>query len=254
MHFEIITLFPEFFDGFFSTSIIGRAREKGALTEHRILLRDFALNRYGQVDDAPYGGGAGMVLRPEPAGAAILKARELCAGKKTRTLFLTPQGRRLTQPVAAEYASEWEAVVIFCGHYKGLDERVVEKYVDDEVSIGDYVLTGGELPAMVFIDAVVRLLDNVLGDRKSAENDSLATGLLEGPLYTRPEEFEGMKVPEVLRSGHFKKIGEWAMEQSLARTWHRRPDLINEESLDKEQKEILKKIKESSHASHHQRT
>lgn len=227
MHFEIITLFPEMFDLFLGSSIIGRARGKGCFTEHRILLRDYALNRYGQVDDEPYGGEPGMVLRPEPASQAIREGLEQCRGKKCRTVFFTPQGRLFRQSIAEEYAGSVEAVVILCGHYKGLDERVCEKYVDDQLSVGDYVLTGGELPAMVFMDAVVRLLDNALGNKGSAAGDSFANGrLLEHPLYTRPEVFEDMRVPDVLLSGHHKRIEEWKKEQSILRTRARRPDLL----------------------------
>ena len=245
MHVEIITLFPELFDAFFATSIVGRAREKGALTENRLLLRKHALNRYGQVDDAPYGGGPGMVLRPEPAAAAILEARANCRGGKPRTIFFSPQGALFTQEKARAFAAQGGDFVLFCGHYKGLDERVIEKYVDEEISVGDYVLTGGELPAMVFIDAVARLLPDVLGDPASALGDSLEGGLLEGPLYTRPEAFEGLRVPEVLLSGHRKKIGEWALAQSLKRTQDRRPDLIRGAAPDGEKSKRLEKIKES---------
>ena len=243
MHFEIITLFPEMFDAFLCASIIGRAKTKGCFTENRILLRKYALNRYGQVDDEPYGGEAGMVLRPEPAVKAILEAKTNCGERKSRVVYFTPQGRSFTQSIALEYAKETEAVVLFCGHYKGLDERVCEKYVDDEISIGDFILTGGELPAMVFMDAVVRLQAEALGNFDSARGDSHMDGLLEYPLYTRPEEFEGMKVPSVLVSGHHKLIAEWKKEMSLRRTLNRRPDLVLKKELSKEEKKLLNKIK-----------
>jgi len=243
MHFEIITLFPEMFETFLGASIIGRARNKGCFTENRILLRKYALNRYGQVDDEPYGGEPGMVLRPEPAVKAIEEAKANCGARKTRVIYFTPQGRLLTQAVALEYAKGIEAAVLFCGHYKGLDERVCEKYVDDEISIGDYVLTGGELPSMVFMDAVVRLQTDALGNPDSAKSDSHMDGLLEHPLYTRPEEFEGAKVPEILTSGHHKKIEEWKREMALRRTLKRRPDLLEKRELTKEEKRILNNIK-----------
>jgi tRNA (guanine37-N1)-methyltransferase len=158
-------------------------------------------------------------------------------------VYFTPQGRLLTQAVALEYAKDVEAAVLFCGHYKGLDERVCDKYVDDEISVGDYVLTGGELPAMVFMDAVVRLQTDALGNPESAKSDSHMDGLLEHPLYTRPEEFEGLKVPEVLMSGHHLRIQEWKREMALRRTWERRPDLLGKRELTKEEKKILNKIK-----------
>jgi len=249
MHFEIITLFPEFFEGFFGTSIVGRAREKGRFTENRIQLRRFALNRYGQVDDEPYGGG--MVLRPEPATSAIEEALRNCEARKRRVIFFTPQGRPLTQHDVRRFAREWEALVLLCGHYKGLDERVIERSVDEEISVGDYVLTGGELPAMIFMDALIRLLEDVLGDKRSAEGDSFYKGLLEGPLYTRPEVFEGSVVPEVLKCGDPKRIADWSLEQALRRTVERRPDLLKETVLNEKEEKLLKKIKELPYASTH---
>jgi len=234
MHFEIITLFPELFDGFMATSIIGRAKKNRLLTEHRLHLRDYAINEYGQVDDAPYGGEAGMVLRPEPAAAAIKAAKELCGEKKAKVIFFTPQGKVFTQAMAHNLAASLDAAVLFCAHYKGLDERVCEKYVDEEISIGDYVVTGGELPAMVFMDALVRLREHVLGNKASAEDDSF---------HTRPEEFEGVKVPEVLRSGHHKQITEWSRKESLRRTLLRRPDLLRPETVSEKDWKILQTIK-----------
>jgi tRNA (guanine37-N1)-methyltransferase len=244
MHFEIITLFPEMFDGFFQASIIGRAKAAGIFSENRILLRKYALNRYGQVDDAPYGGQAGMVLRAEPAAKAIGEAAANCGGRPVRRIFFTPQGVPLTQKLVIELSAAVRDFVLFCGHYKGLDERVCEKYIDLEVSAGDYVLTGGELPAMMFIDALVRLDEGALGNTDSAGDDSfMRSGLLEHPLYTRPEVFEGSPVPEVLRSGHPKRIEEWKQYERLKRTWLRRPDLLREEVLRPEEREMLIKIK-----------
>jgi tRNA (guanine37-N1)-methyltransferase len=248
MQFEIITLFPELFDAFFKTSIIGRALEKGYFSENRIQLRQFALNKYGQVDDALYGGEPGMVLRPEPAAAAIQAGLSNCNKKKARTIFFTPQGKPLDQPGVREYAKDVETFVLFCGHYKGLDERVREKYIDDEISLGDYVLTGGELPAMVFIDAVVRLIENVLGNAESAAGDSFSDCFLEHPVYTRPELFEDMQVPAILRSGHHKQIDAWNRAASLERTYQRRPDLLEKRNLSQTEKEIINKIKERNNA------
>jgi tRNA (guanine37-N1)-methyltransferase len=243
MHFEIITLFPEMFDNFMNTSIVGRAKKNGLLTENRINPRTYAVNDYGQVDDAPYGGEAGMVMRPEPAAAAIAAAKANCGERTAKVIFFTPQGKVLTQSMALEMAETLEAAVLFCGHYKGLDERVCERYIDEEISIGDYVVTGGELPAMVFMDAVIRLRENVLGNKASAEDDSFHTGFLEHPLYTRPEEFEGMKVPEVLRGGHHRQIQDWYRYQSLKRTFLRRPDLLRMDLLNEKDRKILEKIK-----------
>ncbi|MBL8027062.1 MAG: tRNA (guanosine(37)-N1)-methyltransferase TrmD [Fibrobacteres bacterium] len=244
MHFELITLFPEQFDSFFSTSIIGRAAKKGCFTENRIQLRKHGLNKYGQVDDDAYGGEAGMVMRPEPATAAIREAVANCSDKKAKVIYFTPQGRPLNQDIVKEYAcGDTNALVLFCGHYKGLDERVCETIIDDEISIGDYILTGGELPAMIFMDAVIRFQDEALGNFASATGDSFTSRFLEHPLYTRPEVFEGMAVPEVLISGHHKRIEEWRLEMRLRRTLKRRPDLIEKEVLTKEEKKILNKIK-----------
>lgn len=243
MHFEIITLFPEMFDLFFSSSIVGRAKAKGCYTENRIGLRKYALNRYGQVDDEPYGGEPGMILRCEPAAAAIREAAANCGDAKPRVVFFTPQGRLLTQAVAQEYASAKTPAVLFCGHYKGLDERIIEGFVDDEISVGDFVLTGGELPAMVFMDAVIRLLDDAIGNIESARRDSFQEGRLEGPIYTRPEEFEGRKVPDILLSGHHKNIEEWKKIEGLRRTLKRRPDLIDKQTWSDEDRKRIEKLK-----------
>lgn len=242
MHFEIITLFPAMFNSFLETSIIGRAKKKSCFSVNLIDLRKHGLNKYGQVDDEAYGGEAGMVMRPEPASAAIKEAVENCGGVKKKVVYFTPQGRLLTQDIVAEYSRE-EAVVVFCGHYKGLDERVVMSLVDDELSIGDYVLTGGELPTMVFMDSVIRLLDDALGNSESAVSDSFSGRFLEHPLYTRPEVFEGMAVPPVLLSGHHKNIEAWKMEMRLRRTFERRPDLFENTELTKNEIDIINKIK-----------
>ncbi len=222
MRIDIISLFPEMFEVPFSTSILGRARRQGIVDIELINLRQFATDRRGTVDDAPFGGGAGMVLKPEPLFAAV----ESVAGPK-KVVLLTPQGRPFNQAIARQLAGEPHLVMV-CGHYEGVDERVREALVDDELSIGDYVLTNGTLAAMVVVDAVVRLLPGALGSEDSAGSDSFGIdGLLEHPHYTRPAEFRGLKVPEVLLSGNHERIAAWRRQQSLARTAARRPDLTS---------------------------
>jgi len=220
---DIITIFPRMFIGAFDEGILRRARQRGLVEITLHPLRAFAIDRWGTVDDYPYGGGAGMVLRPEPIAKALEYIRRL-RGRLGRVIFLTPQGERLSQEKVNELSLE-EHLVLLCGRYKGIDERIRQKYVTDEISIGDYVLSGGEFPAMVLVDAVVRLLPGALGDAESALEDSFQTGLLDAPWYTRPEVFEGMKVPEVLLSGDHKKIKEWRLKESVCRTRERRPDL-----------------------------
>ncbi len=220
---DIITIFPRMFIGAFDEGILRRARQKGLVEITLHPLRAFAIDKWGTVDDYPYGGGAGMVLRPEPIAKALEHVRRL-RGRLGRVIFLTPQGERLSQEKVNELSLE-EHLVLLCGRYKGIDERIRQKYVTDEISIGDYVLSGGEFPAMVLVDAVVRLLPGALGDAESALEDSFQTGLLDAPWYTRPEAFEGMKVPEVLLSGDHKRIKEWRLKESMRRTRERRPDL-----------------------------
>ncbi|MGL1903368.1 MAG: tRNA (guanosine(37)-N1)-methyltransferase TrmD [Fibrobacterales bacterium] len=217
---NIITLFPEMFQ-LLGHSIIGRAQEKEVIDVSLIDLRDFAINKYGQVDSTPYGGEAGMVLRPEPIVDAI-KASHTEPGI---VIYMTPQGKVFDQAMAKEFATA-ENITIICGHYKGIDERVCDKYVTHEVSIGDYVLTGGELGAMVVVDATTRMITGALGNQDSATSDSFYENRLAWPVYTRPREFEDMKVPDVLLSGDHKKIKIWQKEQSLKRTQERRPDLL----------------------------
>ncbi len=224
MNFHVLTLFPEMIENAMSESIMGRAQKKGAITLEAINIRDYANNKHGQVDDYPYGGGAGMVMQAPPIYHAYEALVEKL-GKKPRVVYMTPQGRVFNQKVAEEFAAE-EDLVILCGHYEGIDERVLELIVTDNVSIGDYVLTGGELPAMVIMDTVSRLVSGVLHNDTSAEFESFHDNLLEYPQYTRPEEFMGMRVPDVLLSGHHKNIEAWRAEQSLKRTKERRPDLL----------------------------
>jgi tRNA (guanine37-N1)-methyltransferase len=222
MRIDCITLFPEMFVPM-GLSIMGRAQKSGVLDFRTIYLRDFAINDYGQVDDAPYGGEAGMVLRPEPLAKAIDSTGVRKGGANSRVVYLSADGERLTHKLADELKS-YERLVLVCGHYKGIDERIRESCIDLEVSVGDFVVSGGELPAMLLADAVVRLLPGVLGKAESGATDSFALedGLLGWPVYTRPEEFEGMRVPEVLLSGHHKNIQAWQMEQARARTKERR--------------------------------
>lgn len=231
----MLTLFPEMFDGVFGASILGKARDKGIVALSAVNFRDYANNKHNTVDDYPYGGGGGMVLKPEPLFAAVedLVSRQ-GAVVAPRVILMCPQGAPFTQRKAEELAGE-EHLIFVCGHYEGYDERIREHLVTDEISIGDYVLTGGELPAMVVIDSVARLLPGVLGNETSAVTDSFSTGLIEHPHYTRPAVFRGWEVPEVLMSGHHAKVDQWRREQSLLRTLKRRPELLERVELtDKE--------------------
>ncbi|WP_338543148.1 tRNA (guanosine(37)-N1)-methyltransferase TrmD [Paenibacillus tundrae] len=240
MKVDVLTLFPEMFDGVFGTSILGKAQTKGLVSLNAVNFRNYATNKHNTVDDTPYGGGGGMVLKPDPIFAAvedILDQREeatVPTMKAPRIILMCPQGETFTQQKAEELVQE-DHLIFICGHYEGYDERIREFLVTDELSIGDYVLTGGELPAMVAIDSVVRLIPGVLGNETSAVTDSFSTGLLEYPHYTRPPEFRGMKVPDVLLSGHHLNIDAWRREQSLLRTLERRPDMLESAELtDKE--------------------
>ncbi len=237
MRIDVLTLFPEMFDGVFGASILGKARDKGIVSLEAINFREYSNNKHNTVDDYPYGGGGGMVLKPEPVFAAVedLMAKKE-SGARPRVILMCPQGESFTQKKAEELAKE-EHLVLICGHYEGYDERIREYLVTDELSIGDYVLTGGEIPAMTVIDSVVRLLPGVLGNETSAVTDSYSTGLLEYPHYTRPPVFRDWAVPDVLVSGNHAKIDTWRREQSLLRTLKRRPDLLEKAELtDKERK------------------
>ena len=226
MNFHILTLSPDMVMDGLNTSIIGRAIEAGLLSIEAINIRDYANNKHMKVDDYPYGGGAGMLMQAEPVyGAYQAVIERIQAQKKPRVVYLTPQGPTFTQRMAEEYAKE-EDLILLCGHYEGIDERILEEIVTDYVSIGDYVLTGGELPAMVMIDAISRLVPGVLSNEVSAEFESFQDDLLEYPQYSRPEEWHGKKVPEVLLSGHHANIAKWRQEQSILRTKERRPDLL----------------------------
>lgn len=235
MKINILTLFPEFFSNFKTESIIGKALNKGLLEINIINIRDYCLDKHKQADDIPFGGGAGMVMKGEPIVRAL---KEL----KGRVIYPSPQGVVYNQSIAIEL-SKLEEITIICGHYEGVDERVIENYVDMEISIGDFVLTGGELPAMIIADSVARMVPNVI-KKDSYENDSFFNGLLDHPHYTQPREFEGLSVPEVLYSGHHKKIDEWRLKESLKRTRLRRPDLLGNREFTKLEKKLMKEIEE----------
>ena len=227
MVIDCITIFPEMFAPM-KQSIMGRAQAKGLLEFNTVYLRDFAINDYGQVDDVPYGGEPGMVLRPEPLAQAIRSTGVKQDGGKV--IYLTADGVPFTHEIAEELSHE-NHLVLVCGHYKGIDDRIRQTEVDMEISIGDFVVSGGELPAMLVTDAVVRLIDGALGNRESGDTDSFAQGVLGWPVYTRPEVFEGKRVPEVLLSGHHKNISEWRRQESLKRTQERRPDILEKIKL-----------------------
>ena len=226
-----------------STSIIGRAMSKELLTIEAVNIRDFAENKHNRVDDYTYGGGAGMLMQAGPVYGAYQSVVEK-AKSKPRVIYLSPQGQTFSQTMAEEFAKE-EELVFLCGHYEGIDERVLEEIVTDYVSIGDYVLTGGELPAMVMIDAISRLIPGVLHNDVSAEFESFQDNLLEYPQYTRPEEWQGKKVPEILLSGHHANVEKWRREQSVIRTAQRRPDLLEKADLTQKEKDLAKKYLQS---------
>lgn len=238
MNINVLSLFPPMFEGVFQHSIMKKAQEKNAVSLNVVDIREFADNKR-QVDDYPFGGGAGMVLKPEPIFNAV---ESLTQESTPRVILMCPQGERFTQQKAEELAAEKELVFI-CGHYEGYDERIREHLVTDEISIGDFVLTGGELAAMTVIDSIVRLLPGVLGNADSPVRDSFSTGLLEHPQYTRPAEFRGWKVPEVLTSGNHGKVDQWREEQTLKRTLERRPDLLEKIELNDKQQKIIAQLK-----------
>jgi tRNA (guanine37-N1)-methyltransferase len=239
--FDVVTLFPEMFEAVTESGVTGRARERKLFELVLWNPRSFASNSYRTVDDRPYGGGPGMVMMVEPLEKAITAARQRqkSAGvKQSRTVYLSPQGRRLDHQLVMEYAA-LQGLVLLAGRYEGVDERLIGRAIDEELSIGDYVLTGGELAAMVVMDAVVRQMPGVLGDADSAGQDSFVSGLLEYPHYTRPEVYEGEAVPEVLLSGNHADIARWRLKQALGRTWRRRPELLEARGLSDEERELL---------------
>ena len=240
MKFNVLTLFPEMFSAL-DESIIGRGKEKGLIDINLINIRDFSKNKHKKVDDTPYGGGAGMVMEPTVVYDAYCSVKE----PNVKVIYMSPQGKTLNQQMVQDLAKE-ENIILLCGHYEGIDQRVIDEIVDEEISIGDYVLTGGELPAMVLIDSVSRYVEGVLKE-DSIQEESFTNGLLEYPQYTRPEIFLGKRVPEVLLSGHHENIKEWRRNQSIINTYLKRPDLLKEIELsDKEQKMLseYKNLKE----------
>lgn len=242
MKINIITIFPDMFTAPFNHSIMKRAQEKKLLTIETVNPRDFAQDKHQMVDDYPFGGGAGMVLKPEPMFAAVESLKT--SGKK-RVLLMCPRGQPFTQEKAKELA-QYDELIFLCGHYEGFDARITDNLVDEAISIGDYVLTGGEIPAMVVIDAVARMLNGVLGSGESAIGDSFYNGLLEYPQYTRPREFRGMSVPEILLSGDHAKIKKWRHNESLKKTFLNRPDLLEKTTLSADDKKYLATLKHRS--------
>lgn len=243
MRFDVLTLFPELFHTVMGESIIGRAQESGLIQVNAVNIRDYSLDKHKKVDDYPYGGGTGLVMMVQPIYDAYRALAADCE-KKPRVVYMSPQGRLLDQKVAEELKSQ-EHLVILCGHYEGIDERVIDEIVDEEISIGDYVLTGGELPAMVLIDCISRLVPGVLASEESYSDESLYNGLLEYPQYTRPAEYEGRKVPDILLSGHHANIRKWCRRQSVKRTYLKRPDLFQKAQLtDEDRKNLQQDLKE----------
>ncbi len=238
MKFKVLTLFPEMFDGFATSSIMGRAIREEKISFQTIQIRDYTTNKHNRVDDTPYGGGAGMVMQVQPLRDALQTGADHKPG--TPVIYLTPKGQPLTQALARDLSQE-EEICLVCGHYEGIDQRFIDQHVTHEVSIGDYVLTGGELPAMVLIDTVARLLPGVIGKSVSYEDESHYNGLLEYPHYTRPPEIDGAGIPDVLLSGHHANIEKWRFEESVRLTADRRPDMIQKLLADPDQDEKTKK-------------
>lgn len=244
MIIKVMTLFPEMFSGPLDDSMIQRAKEKNIVDLEYINIRDYADNKHKKVDDYPYGGGPGMVMAPQPIFDCynqIVKATGLKGGERPRVIYLSPKGEIFNQRVAIELSKE-KFIIMLCGHYEGVDQRVIDEIVTDEISIGDYVLTGGEIPAMVLIDSITRLLPGVLSQSQCYEDETFYSGLLEYPQYTRPASFRGLEVPGVLISGNHKKIDEWRRKESLRLTYKRRPELLKNTELTDEDKEFLKSI------------
>ncbi len=244
MRIDILTLFPEMCENVLKESIIGRAREKGIVEINCTNIRDFTTDKHNRVDDAPYGGGMGMVMQNQPIYDCY---NDLCEklGKKPKLIYMSPQGKVLTQSMVKELAKE-ENIAILCGHYEGIDERVIEEIVDEEISVGDYVLTGGELPALILADSISRMIPGVLANEEAFSEESHFASLLEYPQYTRPPEWNGRKVPDVLLSGHHGNIEKWRRQQSIKRTYERRPDLLENAELDKNDKKFLETLKNNS--------
>ena len=236
MKFDVLTLFPEMFEPM-KQSVIGRAIEKGLLEINLINIRDFSKDKHKKVDDTVYGGGAGMLIKPD----VVYDAFKSVKSEKSKVVYLSPQGKKLCQSKVEELAKK-EHLILLCGHYEGIDQRVIDKIVDEEISIGDYVLTGGEIPAMVLIDSVSRYIDGVITGESISEESFSGSGLLEYPQYTRPEEFEGMKVPEVLQSGHHENINKWRRKEAIRITYQKRPDLLEKVNLTDEEKKLIEEL------------
>jgi tRNA (guanine37-N1)-methyltransferase len=246
MQFELVTLFPEMFSPMFELGVLGKAVQNGLVSIDYWNPRNYAYDRHRTVDDRPYGGGPGMLMKVQPLQDAIRAAKEsIDSGKRSRTIYLSPQGVKLDHQKVQEL-SEYEALILVSGRYEGVDQRLIDSEVDEEVSIGDFVLSGGELASMVLVDAIARLVPGVLGHKDSAEEDSFANGLLDHPHYTRPEEFDGQSVPEVLLSGDHEKIRRWRLKQSLGKTWLLRPELLKNKALDLEQQSLLQEFIEEA--------
>ena len=249
MQIDIITLFPAVFRDYLGSSVLGRIQEKGLLVINLHNLRDFAAGKHRITDETPYGGGGGMVLKPEPIFLAVetllgpepgeIDKNDYRRKSEIPIILLTPQGRRFKQEIAEELSKE-KRILLICGRYEGVDERVRQHLATDEISIGDFVMSGGELAALTIVDSVARLLPGALGDESAAQNDSFSASLLEGPHYTRPDQFRGWSVPDILRSGHAAKIARWRREQALRRTWRRRPELLLRAELTEEDKLFLR--------------
>lgn len=245
---KVMTLFPEMFSGPLNNSIIQRANERNIIDLEYINIRDFASNKHKKVDDYPYGGGPGMVMMPQPildCYSHVLGRLDLKQGEKPRVIYLSPKGKTFNQKTAIELSKE-KFIIMLCGHYEGIDQRVIDEIVTDEISIGDYVLTGGEIPAMVLIDSITRLLPGVLSQDQCYQDETFYSGLLEYPQYTRPANFKGLNVPSILTSGNHKKIDEWRREESLKLTYKRRPDLLRDIKLSDKDKAFLSNIKDSN--------
>ena len=236
MKFDVLTLFPEMFETM-KQSVIGRAIEKGLLEINLINIRDFSKDKHKKVDDTVYGGGAGMLIKPD----VVYDSFKSVKSEKSKVIYLSPQGKKLCQSKVEELAKQ-EHLILLCGHYEGIDQRVIDKIVDEEISIGDYVLTGGEIPAMVLIDSVSRYIDGVITGESTSEESFSGEGLLEYPQYTRPEEFEGMKVPDVLQSGHHENINKWRRKEAIRITYQKRPDLLEKVNLTEEEKKFIKEL------------
>lgn len=241
MRIDILTLFPEMCEAVYSQSIIGRAINKNILEIHSHNIRDYSLDKHKSVDDTPYGGGMGMLMKAQPVFDCFKAVASECA-TKPHVVYMSPQGKVLTQKKAIELSS-LDNLILLCGHYEGIDERVLEEIVDEEISVGDYVLTGGELPALVLVDCVARMIDGVLPNEEAYSGESIYNGLLEHPQYTKPFEWNGKKVPDVLISGHHANIDKWKREQSLVNTLKKRPELLDNVNLSQSDKKFLDKIK-----------